>query len=153
MDSAVLKTVVRRSIGSGGFDSHSLPSARLEDMIMTRIFVLCNQSVFSRGVEILLRQDKGVELVGEEANVERAIERVRVLCPDVVLVEQEPPACDPALVVMRILEELPGAEVVRLNLNDNTIRVYRGQQRIARDIGDLLEVIKNAPCREETAGP
>ena len=73
---------------------------------MKRIFVLANQSLFSRGVEILLRQDKDMELVGAETDVDRAIERIKALCPDVVLLEQEPPARDPAPVVMRILDPL-----------------------------------------------
>lgn len=112
---------------------------------MKRIFVLANQSLFSRGVEILLRQDKDIQLVGEETEGDRAIERIKALCPDVVLLEQESPARDPAPVVMRILNELPNAKIVGVHLADNTIRVYRGEQRIARAIGDLLEVIKNDP--------
>ena len=118
---------------------------------MKRIFVLSSQSLFIRGVEILLRQDTGMELIGEETDVDRAIARIKALCPDVVLVEQEPPARDPVPVVMRILDELPGAKIVGLNLSDNTVRVYQGEQRIARDIGDLVQVIENGPCRDESA--
>jgi chemotaxis response regulator CheB len=117
-------------------------------MIVKRIFVLSSQSLFSQGVEILLRQDQGMELVGEETDVDRAIARIKALCPDVIVVEQEPLASDPALVVMRILDELPSAKIVGLNLSDNTIRVYRGEQRIARSISDLLQVIENDPCRD-----
>jgi DNA-binding NarL/FixJ family response regulator len=116
-----------------------------------RIFVLSSRSLFSQGLEILLRQDKGVELVGEETDVDRAIEGIRELSPDVVLLEQDSDG-DPGPVVMRVLRETPSTKVVGLNLADNTIRVYRGEQRIPREIGDLLQVIKNDPCREESAG-
>lgn len=120
---------------------------------MTRIFVLSGQSLFSRGVEILLRQDQGMELVGEETDVERAIERIKALCPDVVLLEQELPAGDTAPVVMRILNEMPNAKIVGVQLADNMIRVYHGEQRVAREIGDLWEVIKNDPRRDESTSP
>lgn len=121
----------------------------VETRIVKRIFMLSSQSLFSQGVEILLRQDEGMELVGEETDVDRAIERIKELCPEVVLLEQDSPEYDPGPVVMRILKETPGTKIVGLNLADNTIRVYRGEQRIPREIGDLLQVIKNDPCREE----
>ncbi len=84
-----------------------------------------------------------MELVGEETEVERAIERIKELAPEVVLLEQDALRSDPGPVVMRILEEMPSTKIVGLNLADNTIRVYRGEQRVPREIGDLLEVIKN----------
>ncbi len=54
---------------------------------------------------------------------------------------------------MRILKESQGAKSVGFNLADNTIRVVRGEQRIARDIDDLLHAIKNDPGRSESADP
>jgi hypothetical protein len=132
---------------------NSVQPIHLEDTIVTRIFVLSGQSLFSRGVEILLRQDQGMELVGEETDVERAIERIKALCPDVVLLEQELPAGDTAPVVMRILNEMPNAKIVGVQLADNMIRVYHGEQRVAREIGDLWEVIKNDPRRDESTSP
>jgi DNA-binding NarL/FixJ family response regulator len=119
-------------------------------MTVKRIFLLSNQSLLSQGVEILLRQDQGVELVGEETEVERAIERIQALDPDVVLVEQEPPAGDPAAVIMRILNAVPNTKIVGVHLADNTIRVYRGERRTVRAIGDLLQVIKDDPRRDES---
>lgn len=55
--------------------------------------------------------------------------------------------------VMRILKESQGAKSVGFNLADNTIRVVRGEQRIAREIDDLLQAIKNDPGRSESADP
>ncbi|MCL4488791.1 MAG: hypothetical protein M1570_11770 [Chloroflexi bacterium] len=54
---------------------------------------------------------------------------------------------------MRILKESQGAKSVGFNLADNTIRVVRGEQRIAREIDDLLQAIKNDPGRSESADP
>ncbi len=110
--------------------------------------MLSSQSLFGRGVEILLRQDQDVELVGEETNAEQAIERIKELCPDVVLVEQNLTEDEPGSLVMRILSATPSAKIVALNLADNTIRAYHGEQKIPREIGDLLQVIKDDPCRD-----
>lgn len=118
---------------------------------MVRIYVLTSQSLFGRGVEILLRQDESMELVGEESDVDRAIGRIKELRPDVVLLELDSPECDLSPVVIRILNELPSVKIVGVRLADNTIRVYRGEQRIAREIGDLLQVIRNDPCGDDSA--
>lgn len=107
-----------------------------------RVFVLSSQSLFSQGVEILLRRDNGIEFIGEETDVERAIPCIRDLQPDVVLLVYGAAECDPGSIITRILKETPSAKIVGLNLTDKTIRSYWGEQRIADDIGDLLQVIK-----------
>ncbi len=49
---------------------------------------------------------------------------------------------------MRILGATPSAKIVALNLTDSTIRVYHGEQKIPRAIGDLLQVIKHDPRQD-----
>lgn len=119
---------------------------------MKRMFILSSQSLYSRGVEILLRQDKGIEFVGEETDKERAIQRIAETEPDVVLLEHDLKP-DLGVLVMQILEAAPSTKIIGLNLVDKTIRVYRSELRTTHEIGDLLQVIKGDPCRDEPARP
>ena len=54
---------------------------------MKRIFMVSSQLLFSLGVENLLRQQAGLEIVGRETDATKALERIRELKPDVVLMD------------------------------------------------------------------
>jgi DNA-binding NarL/FixJ family response regulator len=72
---------------------------------MNRVFLLASHPLFSQGVESLHRQEAEVEIVGRETDVDEAVERIWELGPDVVIVDSNDAACDPALEVLRLLEE------------------------------------------------
>lgn len=108
---------------------------------MKRVFMLSSQLLFSRGVENLLCQQAGLEIIGRETDASKAIERIRALKPDVVILDSKDLASIPSANVAHILKEAPGIKVIALNLEDETFRVYRGEERTARSVDDLLEVI------------
>ena len=110
---------------------------------MKRIFMLSGPTLFSEGVEIVLRQKCDVEIVGHEANVDTAIARIKELRPDVVIVDNGSAACTDGALVMRILQEQTGAKIVGLSLHDNTFSIYRGEQRELCRIEDLTRAIEN----------
>jgi len=116
---------------------------------MKRIFILSTHSLFSQGVESLLRRETGLEVVGREADVDNAIGRIKELQPDVVILDSGDPASDPTIAVMRILREGVGAKVIGLNLQDNTICIYRGEQRVVKEVKDLIEAIELSPLSPE----
>jgi len=116
---------------------------------MKRVFMFSSHSLFSRGVESLLRRETGLEVVGWEADVDKAVERIKELQPDVVIVDRGDPGCDPTLAVMRILRQGVVAKVIGLNLQDNTIRIYRGEQRVVKEMQDLIEAIEYNPLPPE----
>ena len=109
---------------------------------MKRIFILSSHPLFGRGVESLLRQETGLEIVGRETDVDKAIERIEELQPDVVIVDSADPAGDSTLVALHILREGVGTKVIGLNLQDNTIGIYRGEQRVVKGVKDLVEAIE-----------
>jgi chemotaxis response regulator CheB len=110
---------------------------------MKRIFMLSSPTLFSQGVEIVLRQKCDVEIVGHEADVDTAIARIKELRPDVVIVDNGSAACTDGTIVMRILQEQTGAKIVGLSLHDNTFSIYRGEQRELCQIEDLTRAIEN----------
>jgi chemotaxis response regulator CheB len=112
---------------------------------MMRVLILSSHPLFGQGVESLLRQQAGMEIVGREADVDSAIERIKELQPEVVILDSGAPACDPTPAVMRILREGVGTKVIGLNLQDNTMCIYRGEQRVVKEVADLMEAIESSP--------
>jgi DNA-binding NarL/FixJ family response regulator len=109
---------------------------------MKRIFMLSSHPLFSEGVESLLCGEAGLEIVGREMDLEKGLDRIRELRPDVVIVDNGDPMHDPMAAVMRILRERLGTRVIGLDLQDNVVCIYRSEQRMARGVEDLLEAIK-----------
>jgi DNA-binding NarL/FixJ family response regulator len=120
---------------------------------MKRIFILSSYPLFSHGVESLLRRETGLEIVGREADADEAVERIKELQPDVVVLDSGAPACDPTMAVMRILREGVGAKVIGLNLQDNTMCIYLGEQRVVKEGKDLMEAIEPSPLSPELVSP
>ena len=104
---------------------------------MKRVLILSSHPLFGRGVESLLRKETRLDIVGWEADIDKAVERIRELQPDVVILDSG----DPTPEVLRILREGLGTKVIGLNLQDSTMCVYRGEQRVVKRIEDLVEAI------------
>ena len=121
---------------------------------MLRVFMLSNLPLFSQGVELLLCREPGVEIVGRENDVEQAIKRINELKPDVVILDNDLQAADPAPIAVRILEHTQ-TKVMGLSLQGNTVYIYQKEQRTAHSIADLIAAMKNNPPKERsnTEGP
>ena len=111
-----------------------------------RVLIIASNPLFSQGVESLLRQESRLEVMGREADVDKAMKRIKELKPDVVIVDSGDPACGPTPAVMRILREGVEVKVIGLNLQNNTICIYRGEQRVVREVRDLVEAIEAQPA-------
>jgi DNA-binding NarL/FixJ family response regulator len=106
-------------------------------VIKTRIFVISGHLMFSQGLESLLRQEAGLDIVGQETDFSRAIERIKELLPDVIILDSD----DAAPKVASILGASSGVKVISLSLQDNNLYVYQAKQRVTKSVVDLLEVI------------
>jgi putative dimethyl sulfoxide reductase chaperone len=115
---------------------------------MKRIYMLSRQPMFSQGVENLLMQQPGLEIVGRETHVEAALQKIYALQPDIVILDSKDMESAPASIITSILKGAPCSKIITLNLENDRVRVYLGEQRSARTIDDLLEVVF-----EEMPGP
>ena len=109
---------------------------------MKRIFMLSSQLMFGQGVMNLLQGQVEVEIVGRETELEKGFQQIHELQPDVVIMESNTLTSISSTVLVKILEEAPEAKVIVLNLENDQMRVYRGEQRPAECISDLMMVIK-----------
>ena len=78
-----------------------------------------------------------MDIVGREADVDKAIERIEELQPDVAVVDSANPAGGSTRVALPHLEGV-GTKVIGLNLQDNTIGIYLGGQRGPKGVKDLV---------------
>ncbi len=108
-------------------------------MSKRRIFVISNHLMFGHGIGSLLREEAELEVVGQESNLNRAIEQIGALQPDVVILDSDDP--EPDLEVAHILRVRPGVKVISLSLDNNTLCVYQASQRTTRGVDDLLAAI------------
>jgi putative dimethyl sulfoxide reductase chaperone len=105
--------------------------------------MLSSQIMFSEGIETLLLDRSGFQIVGHETDADRAIEAIRILQPDVVIMDCKDLDLASAATVASIMNEAPNTKIIALNLTDDRIRVYRSEQRAGRSSIDLLEALED----------
>jgi two-component system, NarL family, response regulator LiaR len=79
-----------------------------------RVLIVDDHKVVRQGLRFLLEQEEGIEVAGESADGPSAIEAVRTLAPDVVLLDLFLPGLDGIGVLARIKQERPATEVLML---------------------------------------
>lgn len=94
-----------------------------------RVLLVDDQALFREGIAQLLSTQPDLEVVGEAADGAQAIEMVRDLRPDLVLMDIQMPRMSGLEATVRIKEEFPDTRIVMLTVSD------------ADD--DLFEAIKN----------
>jgi len=82
--------------------------------VAIRILIADDHSVVRQGLRMFLALDGELEVVGEAANGEEAVQRARALRPDVVLMDLLMPVMDGIAATAAIRGELPDTEVVAL---------------------------------------
>ena len=112
-------------------------------MIKKRVYILVSHPLLARGIESLLRQEATLEIVGQTTDPEEAVEQIKALQPDVLVVDRE--GCDTActLKMLRLLNEDISPCVIGLELNKNGLWIYREEQRTVSQVRDLLEAIQS----------
>ncbi|MFK4707316.1 DNA-binding NarL/FixJ family response regulator [Roseateles asaccharophilus] len=108
-----------------------------------RVMTVDDHPLMREGIAALLAAHDGLELVGEAADGQAAVEAFAALRPDVVLMDLQMPELDGAAAIARIVAQSPDARVLVLT-------TYRGdaQARRAFAAGASGYLLKNAIRRE-----
>ena len=114
-------------------------------MAKKRVFIISNHQMFGRGLERLLDYKTHIEIVGQETDVERAIQRINEIQPDVVILDGDEPPYDSSSMVFQILKQPSIPKVIGLNLQNNILYIYEARQWMARSVKDLIAAIHNDP--------
>jgi len=109
---------------------------------MKRVFILSRHSVFSLGIETLLSQETGIEIVSQGTNPRASLECIQRYSPDVVIINCDDPEPELTSVVLDILRDRLGICVISLSLRNNQMSIYRGEKKQICQVEDLLEAIR-----------
>jgi hypothetical protein len=112
---------------------------------MISVFIISSHLMFSLGLEKLLSQEKSLRVLGNETNIERAIEQIKKYQPDVVIVYRDDTHHNSKSLIIEILKANPNTKVIDLNLENNIFFVYQVTQWVTTDLADLIKAIKDKP--------
>lgn len=120
---------------------------------MKRIFIISGSSIFSHGLASLLGNEPTLATVGQEGNVDQAIQQILELQPDAIILNGTDTADKWMSTVMRLLTECAGVKVIGLSLRDNCLHIYQAEHRVVQSLEDLLSAIEpDAPLAPEVKG-
>jgi NarL family two-component system response regulator LiaR len=108
-----------------------------------RILIADDHAVVREGLHALIDTEPGMELVGEAADGEEAVERTRALHPDVILMDLAMPRKDGIEAIGEIREENPDAHILVLTSFAEDEKVFA-----AIKAGALGYLLKDASPQE-----
>lgn len=107
-----------------------------------RIFLICVNRLVCEAVQMVLSRE-GIDLIGLETDPQTALAQVRVLNPDVVVVEDNGDGTDAKLLteLARLAYEKENLRIIRLSLIDEHLHIYHQEQRRMVTMQDLVTAI------------
>jgi DNA-binding NarL/FixJ family response regulator len=119
------------------------------DPIRIRIMAVDDHPLIRSGLRAVIASEPDMEMVGEAANGEEAIDRYREERPDVVLMDLRMPVMDGLAATLAILREFPDAKIVALTTYEGDEDIHRALSAGARGYllkdmmrSQLLQVIR-----------
>ncbi|MCW3074975.1 MAG: LuxR family transcriptional regulator [Flaviaesturariibacter sp.] len=83
-----------------------------------RVVIADDHEIFRDGFRVMLKKQKGIELVGEAANGEELLERTASLQPDVVITDIRMPVMDGVTATKLLQRRFPTIGVIALSMFD-----------------------------------
>ena len=115
-------------------------------MSAIRVLLVDDQALFREGLRTLLSVQPGLEVVGEAANGESALDRVKELKPHVVLMDLRMPVLGGVEATRRIRETSPDCHVIVLTTFDDDEEVFEALR--AGAVGYLLKDVPSEKLTE-----
>ena len=112
-------------------------------MTPIRVLICDDHPVVREGLAAMLRMQPDIEVCGEAANGQQAIDMVRRAPPDIVLMDLRMPEVDGVSAMRQIREFAPEVQFIVLTTYDNDEYIFQGIQAGARAF-----LLKDSP-REE----
>src|SRR6185295_19114892 len=106
----------------------------------TKVLICDDHTLFSEGIKAILRGESSLEVVGEARDGRQAVEKVKELHPDVVLMDIAMPDLSGFEATRRVHEVDPAVKVLMLTMHDEEELVAR-----CLEAGASGYIIKDAP--------
>ncbi|MDO4244788.1 MAG: response regulator transcription factor [Deinococcus sp.] len=104
-----------------------------------RVLLVDDHAVVRQGLRLFLGLDEGIEVVGEAANGEEALQEAEALRPDVVVMDLMMPVLDGIAATRELRRRLPDTEVIALT---STLEEHKVNGAI--DAGAISYMLKDA---------
>ncbi|MBV8598759.1 MAG: response regulator transcription factor, partial [Actinobacteria bacterium] len=91
----------------------------------TRVLICDDHALLRSGLRRLLEGDDAIEVAGEAANADEAVDQAATLVPDVVLLDIVMPGRSGIEAIPDVLDAAPNAKVLMLSMQDDPTYVRR----------------------------
>ena len=108
-----------------------------------RVLVVAEPSLFEEGIEELLRQEPGLEIVGRGAHPEEAVRLIKESHPDVVILTDGEAATELEAELLHLVREGFPMRIVEIHLSSNTLCLYCGERQPIREVRDLVDTLQH----------
>lgn len=89
-----------------------------------RVLIVDDHALFRRGLQMVLRQEGDMEVVGEAADGREAVDAAQRLMPDVVLMDVRMPRGSGIEATQQIKDLLPHVKILMLTISDEETDLY-----------------------------
>ena len=107
-----------------------------------RVFIISDHLMFGYGLECLLLKEKEVEVVGREVSLNSAIDAIKSLQPDVIIVDNDDISLEAIAELLRLVHTNPEVKIIHVSLQSNNVYVYQAGHTQVQSVEDLIEAIK-----------
>ena len=89
-----------------------------------RVLLVDDHALFRRGLQMVLKQEPDIEVVGEAADGQEAVQKASELMPDVVLMDVKMPRRSGIEATEQLRELLPHVKILMLTISDEEADLY-----------------------------
>src|SRR5438552_8672477 len=89
-----------------------------------RVLIVDDHALFRRGLQMVLRQEKDIDVVGEAGDGHEAVEKAQELMPDVILMDVRMPRRSGIEATEQIKDLLPHVKILMLTISDEEADLY-----------------------------
>lgn len=115
-----------------------------------KVLLVDDHALFRKGLASLLQNVEELEIAGEAANGREALEKARILNPDIIILDVEMPVMNGVEAVKEIKKEKPDCRIVMLSIADDDDSLFNSIRNGAR--GYLLKSMDPDRLIEEIKG-
>lgn len=134
-------------MGENGDPARAAVRREGQEESVVRVLLVDDHDFFRIGLRRLLAQQPGIEVIGEAADGNAAIDLYEKRCPDVVVMDLQMPVLSGVEATERLTASWPGARVLVLTVSSDDAKVVE-----AIRAGASGYLVKDAPLEEITRG-